>query len=338
MAGQLKQDSSKQHRFRLLAIAIGLLLGLVVAVAALRYYKAKQAPHFFGNYVLEGFESHPYLGYAPKAGSVLTSCKTIELDTIYCVQYVVDDNGRRQMPLSDSATAHLMLFGCSYTYGEGVNNIETFAYQLGLAMPTYQVYNYAYSGYGPQQMLAELQFGNIANEVPQPHGYLIYILLPEHISRAAGAPYYLQGWGSSSPHYALQDDSLVYYANHKAWRPYYVAYQRFLGWSGIGSIVSTVPNAYSGEEVDLTVAILKEAQKKYLDLYPDGHFVVALPPVISAEESFVQIANALTKAGLSVWDFHSEFDLQYPLAISGDGHPSAGGHQRLAKALLAFIR
>jgi hypothetical protein len=338
MAGQSMQHSSKQPRFRLLALSLGLLVGLVVAVVVLKHNKAKHAPQFFGNYVLEGFEPHPYLGYAPKAGTALISCKIIELDTIYCAQYVVDDKGRRQMPLSDSATAHLMLFGCSYAYGEGVNNIETFAYQLGLAMPNYQVYNYAYSGYGPQQMLAKLELGKIADEVPQSNGYLIYMLLPEHISRAAGAPYYLQGWGISSPHYAIQDDSLVYYANHEAWRPYYVAYQRFLGWSGLGIIVSKTPNTYSEEEVDLTVAILNEAKAKYLDLYPDGHFVVALPPIISAEENFVQIANALTKAGLSVWDFHSEFDLQYPLAISGDGHPSAGGHQRLAKSLLGYIR
>lgn len=332
------QRNSKQLQFRLIALLLGLLLGLALATVALRHYKAKHAPHFFGNYVLEGFEPHPYLGYAPKAATTLNSCKTIETDTIYCAQYKIDANSRRQMPIADSAIAHLIFFGCSYTYGEGVNNTETFTYQLARKLPTYQVYNYAYSGYGPQQTLAYLEFGHIAGNVPQSRGYCVYMLLPEHLSRAAGAPYYIQGWGSTSPHYALQADSLVYYPNHKAWRPYYAAFQRFLGWCGVGNFVYPPAKTYTPQEVDLTVAILKEAKARYLSLYPNGHFVVALPPAVSNEENFVQIADALTIQGISIWDFHSAFNLQPPMSIPNDGHLSAKGHQEVAKLLSSYIK
>jgi hypothetical protein len=338
MATQAMQRSGKQLQFRLIALLLGLLLGLVLATLALRHYRAKQAPHFFGNYVIEGFQPHPHLGYAPKPSSTINSCKIIEPDTIYCAQYIVDKSGRRQMPMSDSATAHLMFFGCSYTYGEGVNNTETFTHLLAHTLPNYQVYNYAYSGYGPQQTLAKLEFGHIASEVSQQRGYCVYMLLPEHISRAAGAPYYIQGWGTSSPHYAMQADSLVYFPNHKAWRPTYVAFQRFLGWCGLGSFVYPPPKTYTHQEVDLTVAILKEAQARYLALYPEGHFVVALPPAISNEENFIQIANALTMQGVSIWDFHSAFHLNSPWAIYGDGHLSTKGHQEVAKLLSSYIQ
>lgn len=337
MAGQATLSNNNQRRFRLLALLLGLTVGLAVAVGVLRYYKAQQAPHFFGSYVLDGFEAHPYLGYAPKAGTMLNVCKIAGIDTLYCAQYVIDELGRRQMPQADTATGHVLLFGCSYTYGEGVNNEATFAYLLAEAKPNYQVYNYAYSGYGPQQLLAKLQYGQLTQEVPQPNGYLMYMLLPEHVSRAAGAPYYVQGWGSSSPHYALQNDSLVYYANHLAWRPVYTTWQRLLGWSGLGSVVTPVPKTYTAEEVALTIAILKNAETEYLALYPEGEFIVALPPVISAEANFKQLAAALNGAGIHVWDMHTSFPLQPPFAIPADGHPSAQGHQELAKVLAAFI-
>jgi phosphatidylserine/phosphatidylglycerophosphate/cardiolipin synthase-like enzyme len=53
----------------------------------------------------------------------------------------------------------------------------------------------------------------------------------------------------------------------------------------------------------------------------------------SNEENFVQIADALTKQGISIWDFHSAFRLHSPWVISGDGHLSTKGHQEVAKLL-----
>ncbi len=328
----------KQRKFRLLATFMGLSIGLVIAIGLLKYYNAQHSPHFFGNYTLEGFMPHPKLGYAPKLDTKLNSCKTLGRDTLYCAMYTIDGHGRRIMPPADTASKHLLFFGCSYTYGEGVNDDQSFAYQIALSKPQYQVYNYAYSGYGPQQMLALMQFSNWQSDIKHSQGYLIYNLLPEHVFRAAGSPYYLQGWGSTAPHYKLDGDSLVYYANCYDWRPIYTGFHQFLGWSGLGSFVTEFPDHYNEGDVELTTAILVEAQRRYLEQFPHGKFVVAIPPVDGQEADFVKLATNLTKAGIVCWDMHEEMTYGPPYIIPNDGHPNSEGHKELARLLTNFIQ
>lgn len=47
----------------------------------------------------------------------------------------------------------IVLFGCSYTYGDGLSEEETFSLQLYKSTKGYDVYNYGISGGGVQHML-----------------------------------------------------------------------------------------------------------------------------------------------------------------------------------------
>ncbi len=328
----------KNRRFKLIAICLGLMVGLVVAIGILRYYQKQQSPQFFGNYLEDGFEPHPYLGYAPKSNTSLTSCKVAQGDTLYCATYSIDSVGRRQTLHEPSAATHIMLFGCSFTYGEGVNDYETFAYHLALMLPYQdQVYNYGYSGYGPQQMLAHLQFGDLKSQVPQQEGTLIYTLLPEHVNRAAAAPYYLQSWGAKSPHYALEGDSLVYYANHYAWRFWYTGWHRFLGWSGVAGLMSNREPTYTEDDIHLTVAVIKQSQIQYLANYPKGRFVIAIPPFREKGPLYNDLVTALRNEDIEILDLTNAYPIESTFIIEGDGHPNANGHAKLAKGLFKLF-
>jgi len=89
-----------------------------------------------------------------------TACSRAKGDEIlFNVLYTTDEKGRR-ITADNQSTADtlILLFGCSYTYGEGLNDDETFAWQLSeLLGPKFQVYNYGFHGYGSHQMLALLE-------------------------------------------------------------------------------------------------------------------------------------------------------------------------------------
>lgn len=332
------KQTKRYRKLKVLSVFFGLALGMLTAIVVFRSVAKEQTPRFFGNYVLEGFEDHPFLGYAPRANTVLHSCKVFESDTLYCVTYTLDSMGRRVVPINNSATKHVLFYGCSYTYGEGVNDEETFAYRLGIMRNDLQLYNHAYSGYGPQHMLASLQFVKPSTYVSQQQGYLIYMMLPEHVYRATGKPYYLQGWGSSSPHYALEGDSLVYYANHFDWRPCYTNWQKFLGWSGLGSYLYQLPSAYAQSDIELIVAMFKRAKQAYLTEFPNGRFVVVMMPAEQADFEIGQLKAALDSAGIDVFDLHDLYPVASDYIIPNDAHPSAKAHLELAKAISDFIK
>jgi len=68
----------------------------------------------------------------------------------------------------------------------------------------YQVYNFAFLGFGPHQMLAQLEQGVVDAAIECRPAFVIYQALPGHVSRAVG----LEGW-ESGPKYVSGKDSLV---------------------------------------------------------------------------------------------------------------------------------
>ena len=96
----------------------------------------------------------------PKTGAV-----------IYLADYTIDANLVRQTISSEKGPA-LVFFGDSFTFGEGLNDADTlpqvFADLLGRKQ---RVLNLGFSGYGPQQFLAELQTGRFDGAIGAPRSH-----------------------------------------------------------------------------------------------------------------------------------------------------------------------
>src|SRR3984957_9673624 len=92
---------------------------------------------------------------------------------IYSVNYTIDRDLLRQT-LSCKKGSAIVFFGCSFTFGEGVNDDQTlpqnFANQLDRKV---RVLNLGFSGYGPQQFLREEETGRFDHAPnilqPAPH-------------------------------------------------------------------------------------------------------------------------------------------------------------------------
>lgn len=80
-----------------------------------------------------------------------------------------------------SNTGAIVIIGCSYAYGMGLDENQTLAYRLN-KLTNRTTYNRGVSGTGPQMVYRQLSDKNFKKEVPEAE-YIIYVFLPEHITR-----------------------------------------------------------------------------------------------------------------------------------------------------------
>lgn len=98
--------------------------------------------------------------------------------TTYDFSY--DDSVLR--PVVKKGNKHsIVLFGCSFAYGGGLNEKQTFSYKLAKAANS-TVYNRASPGWGAQQMLYQLREENFYNQITPPD-YIIYTFIGDQIYR-----------------------------------------------------------------------------------------------------------------------------------------------------------
>jgi hypothetical protein len=137
-----------------------------------------------GSVVHDGRLSDEILGYVPRKDSRLTARKLYGDTVLYDVAYSIDSDGLRVSPPHNETelTGCIVFFGDSSTFGEGVEDDQPFAYQVGLKTKgQYAIYNFAYSGYGPHQMLANLLAGRVSNIVRCNPTRFIYFAISEDI-------------------------------------------------------------------------------------------------------------------------------------------------------------
>lgn len=128
------------------------------------------------------------LGYAHPPATKLALKKTHGDETVYDVLCTIDAAGRRITPLHDQARKAVLLFGDSFTFGDGLEDDQTFASRLsGLLGEQWQVFNYGVSGYGAHQVLAQIESGRIPFEtMRQDYGEIraYFLTIRDHPRRA----------------------------------------------------------------------------------------------------------------------------------------------------------
>lgn len=150
----------------------------------------------------------PVLGYGPTADSAFQVSGICKKDdqVIYDVIYSYE-NGRRITPGNNPSaknTAHFL--GCSYTFGDGVNDNQTTPYFFNaFSKGRFNVQNHGFSGYGTHQAYVIARDYIQKNETPN-QAYAFYLFIPSHIERAAG----ISDWDFYGPHFEVENDSLVF--------------------------------------------------------------------------------------------------------------------------------
>lgn len=117
----------------------------------------------------------------------------------------------------------ILLMGCSFAYGYGLQDSETFQYKLS-NLTKRPVYNRAYQNFwGPATMLYQARRDDFYNEVPNPE-YVIYVLIKDHLNRINSKCMYPF---SSSPHLTyklkknrLEEDKINFLYNFYIFKEY----------------------------------------------------------------------------------------------------------------------
>ena len=256
--------------------------------------------------------------------------------TIYDVVYSIDSYSRRMTPVSkpELRDKYLLFFGCSYTYGEGVQDDQTMPARVAVRATEYRPYNYAFHGHSPAQMLAKMESKTLKNEVKEKEGILIYIFIDDHVRRVIGSMRIATDFGRKHPHYHLDArDQVVRKGNFMTGRPVLRRIYGLLAKSELMKFLKIdVPPVITNRHIHLTARLIEESYRLYKEQFPGGDFYVVIYP---GSRNGIQLAKELDGSGIKILDESKIFnpkELPYILSIENT-HPSALANNELANYL-----
>ncbi|MET0514680.1 MAG: hypothetical protein ABW047_05055 [Nitrospiraceae bacterium] len=310
------------------------------------------------NGVIESFDYHETLGYAYHKMPGFSEVTRHKGNLLYEVSYFLGDHGLRiGPPFNADPTVTppcLLFFGDSFTFGEGVRDEETLPYRVGLRSNNrYQVYNFGFLGYGPHQMLAQVQHGLVKKAIRCTPRHAIYQALPSHVSRAAG----LEAWDQAGPKYVVDKDGTLIARGHfndepqpglhAALRrihqrlPYDV--KRSLEKSALYRGVLYMRRPIETADIALFTGIVNESRRILEKQYPGITFHILFWDFSHATDPIeIKTIEALSSTGIplhlisSVLPDYSQHRERYILHPA-DGHPNMFAYDLLAKYISETI-
>ena len=340
---------SKYPRAAALAIGLGMTL-LMLALVQILFLGLNTAR----GYLAPALERDPLstsptihdtiLGYRPRPGEVQRD-RMLRGDTVvYDVSYTIDARSQRIVPASAPAQAPaLVFFGRSYTYGVGCEDDETLPNQVALRAPGRAVYNLAYGGYGPHQMLAMLEQPScVAFAQGQAPAVGIYVFIRRHVRRVVPCvPLIQRPWVRLAPCYQLDASGalqrLGLFPDAIPWR---VAFYDFLGHEQVRRFLNIhYPLSETDDDLRLTAKIVRAAAGRFTQALPGASFHVLLYPSLHDPPADAQeCGRFFAQEGLAVIDLAAMFaDNAEAHTIPGDGHPTPATHAAVATALVEAL-
>jgi hypothetical protein len=281
-------------------------------------------------------EKDPVLGVRAKAGVSLTTLVPHTGDTP--VTYTTTPDGRRTVPVPDGGSRgrFLLFFGCSYTFGYGLNDGETLpAYAAPLA-PGYRPYNFGFIGYGPQHMYCQLAEKDALGAVGEGTGTAVYVYLSDHVHRLIGSTDLFNLWMEDHPYLHLSGGELVHDGSFEQGRPLTSMWQRFV-WAR--RRISPLPPRSVPDDGDcrLLARVVSESERVLKARKPGSRLVVLLYPDPDGEASLTdRVAGELKKEGVAVLDGRGVFPTD-GAHFFPDNHPRAEANRKMAEFLAAFL-
>src|SRR5271165_2787905 len=216
---QSRQPVNPTRRKHLLLCAVSVVFSLLVAEMVSRWFLP---PPFRPNRGADSIRS--WHQPDPKIGWILTS------DTIRVPHKLVDPQGSLQYDVAYSlsggqriTSAHppnapaIIATGCSFTFGHGINDADTWPWLLQEQMPNYRVMNLGVMAYGTDQALLAAERQVLRS--PQQTAAVVLGLADFQIERNRSA----QGWLAYIPYakplFAITPADVTYKRNVRFWSP-----------------------------------------------------------------------------------------------------------------------
>lgn len=232
----------------------------------------------------------------------------------YDVTYTIDERGNRTTPQSYQHPKILIL-GCSYTFGHGVEDNENYAWLLAEKLPGFKVENGGTMAWGTIQAWLKLQKELSENDDTR---LVIYSYITDHARRNYLDKKWLETlwkWEKQNPHYELEKGKLVSHGLANAEKD---------------GISDKIPLEL--KEVEITKALIKDmaATCKFRNIpflvahLPDGskaNFNLDFLP-LESRPNFIDLRKCIDSRKIE---------------NRVDGHPSPEGHKMMAERLEPVI-
>lgn len=291
-----------------------------------------------GDFFARGQRADPRLGTKLLPNVHVSHSRTFDGRTTYDVHYTTDDRGRRMTPQANPAAreAYLLFFGCSFTFGLGVEDDQTLPAEVAAAAPRHHAYNYALGGYGSHQMLAQLRDDALRSEIPEPTGLAVYTFIDHHVDRVSGKSDAAWGAHWDGPYFSLDDDGRLVDGGGFRWgRPVRSFINYAVSRSHTARFVRRSFPPVTDASFDLTAQVIVAARDAYVAKFGnDAFYVVFYPRSFRAAAMIARLENA----GVKTLDYSQLFEGRgKEVYLPSDSHPSAVGNRVVAERLVADL-
>ncbi|MGB3465371.1 MAG: hypothetical protein WBA74_08875 [Cyclobacteriaceae bacterium] len=271
-------------------------------------------------------------------------------------EVIINDQIRYRATHSDSVSRYtylagkesyptLAVFGCSYTYGMGVNDKETFSAVLNQLSKQYRVSTYAVPGYGTVQGFMQLQRQVKTGRKP---AIALFNFADFHLDRNAMSPAYRLHLSigyklaisdtesemaeSNFPYVSLTGDRLHWHSEQ--WSQLYTHWQGRETFALI-NLLQTISDRYRTASIDkirITTALFRDIRD-----FCRSHGISLVVAGMTQNESTKTVLQHLEQIQVNV------ADISLPLAsaeynhLPYDSHPNKYAHKRLATGLYNYL-
>lgn len=225
----------------------------------------------------------------------------------------------------------IILYGCSFAYGQHLDVKDTFSYKLAKYAHR-PVYNYAIRGHCIQHMLFFMRMNDHYKDFPEPE-YVIYTFIPAHLNRVMNTNFFGH---TAYLEYKEKKGHLQRVYSPKFIRNLYITFHYNL-------FLENIYDKYldrSGEKrLKLIKLYLEEARRAFQSHYPNTKFVVLLYDYDNIEIKNSMWEN-LIKEGFIVYKVSeignfNPADTEYcnPKEIDFYEHPNGKAWDKIVPAL-----
>ncbi len=249
-------------------------------------------------------------------------------------------NSKNRYCDTDTNSSHTIgFFGCSFTYGMGVEDSATFVAQIARKLPETHVLNYSVPGYGTVQTLQLLQQLEGQNKLPDT---IVVCFSNLHFKRNGLTPGYRRDLVLG---YAKADHRTPEYMRSAAF-PYFSGKQiktekwedLYSNWPGreysaLVNYLQSLRDRKQEQEID-TYQLTREAFDAILKITQEKHLLVLM---LDEGEGSDRLSSYLSANRIQI--IHGKWDINNPEETNApfDDHLNPAAHKRIADLLIPYL-
>lgn len=285
------------------------------------------------------FWQHAEKGYSihPRNQVGTESCRLLKTgETLTQAKYSFDSLGRRQSPPCPDCKKHMAFAGCSFTFGQGLENHQTLPVHYRNLATEVRTLNLARIGGSVSDLIYMLTHEKKLKDVKSPGRLLVFFYGEMHLPRFIGTARTVGLWNQygADVHSKDSDKTFSFQGGFTESRPLFTILSRIIMKSHFVRLTGfDWPNAWSDQSFLKYAQALKYTEKLYKEHHIDNQLIVVIPPLDRTSPGLISHLENLKLPYLDYSQFPIKRVTQEPLFMDHDGHPTEKYNRVLAQQL-----